>query len=193
MREVLLMWLIASQRRETQHRVSLSIIAYKAKLVIIFLLIMLPHGKVNSPVLVTWYLSTVECENRISEPSHITARIKSLIKCLVAPGRANVRTGTLPLPQQGTHSPVQVPSRLKWVSGHWERHCPASSTRADPQAVQLWGVFPAHMRQDGWQAGKKNRRGDQDNSTGGQRCPLGFSLPIHLASPIPGHSVCPFL
>lgn len=144
---------------------------------------MVPHGKVNSPVLVTWYLSTVERENRIPEHSHITARIKSLIKCLVAPGRANVRTGTLPLPQQGTHSPVQVPSRLKWVSGHWERHCPANSTRADPQTVQLWGVFPAHMRQDGWQAGKKSRGGDQDNSTGGQHCPAGVHSVHSLGFP----------
>lgn len=137
-------------------------------------------GRLIPLVLVTRYLSTVECKNRMFEPSHITARIKSLSKRHVALGRANVRTGTLPLPlplpQQGTHSPVQVPSRLKWVSGHWERHCPASSTRADPQTVQLWRVFPAHMRQDGWQAEKKSRGGDQDNSTGGQQLPCWSSF-----------------
>ena len=63
--------------------------------------------------------------------------------------------GTGNMPQHVTYSPVQLPSRLKYPSGHWERHCPSNSTWEGQQAVQLCGLFPAHPKQDWWQAGRK--------------------------------------
>lgn len=58
------------------------------------------------------------------------------------------------MPQHVTHSPVQLPSWLKYPSGHWERHCPSISIWEGQQAVQLCGLCPAHPKQDWWQAGK---------------------------------------
>lgn len=61
-------------------------------------------------------------------------------------------------PGHFTYSPVQLPSWLKCPSGHWGRHWPSNRTWESRQAVQLWGLLPAHLKQDWWQAGRRMKQ-----------------------------------
>lgn len=147
-------------------------------------------GRLIPLVLFTQYLYTVKCENRILSPAcHWWDEVFNQMSCCTRKSKCKSRT----LPQQVTHSPVQVPSRLKWLSGHWERQRPDSSTWAGLQTVQLRGLFPAHWRQDGSQAEKKTRRVIRIILHGTVVAPLESTLSVHLDFPIPGHMVYTFL